>query len=173
MWPWKAVPSSPSAWEAEVRDSHRLFLCARCSKQVHICSDCDRGNIYCSEACAAIRRRESVREAGRRYQQGPPGRRSHARRQRAYVARRRRKVTHQGPDGVARGAEPLPGDGMRLSEGGPVLAGELELPHDAYPDPSDETLDDPLACPCDLCGRPVSAFARLDFLTTPCVGGWP
>jgi hypothetical protein len=30
----------------------RLFLCQSCRVQVLICSHCDRGHIYCAEACA-------------------------------------------------------------------------------------------------------------------------
>ena len=126
MWPWSRPSSSPSAWEAEVRESHRFFLCARCRVQVRICSDCDRGNIYCLDECAGIRRGESLREAGCRYQQTPKGARNHARRQRDYVARRREKVTHQGSDEAPVAAEPHRGEAMRLSEGELTSAPECE-----------------------------------------------
>jgi len=75
--------------------SFRLFNCARCHKQVLICSKCDRGNIYCSRTCSTESRRESIREANRHYQRSPHGARNHARRQMAYRARQK-KVTHQG-----------------------------------------------------------------------------
>ena len=77
------------------RRTFRLFSCARCRKQVLICSACDRGNIYCSLTCSNLSRQESVRQASRRYQQSPLGARNHARRQTAY-RRQQKKVTHQG-----------------------------------------------------------------------------
>jgi len=73
----------------------RLFLCARCRKQVIICRRCDRGQIYCAEGCASIARRLSVREAGRRYQQSRHGRFKQADRLRRFRLRKQ-NVTHQG-----------------------------------------------------------------------------
>jgi hypothetical protein len=73
----------------------RLFLCARCRVQVHICSRCDRGQIYCAGECSQISRCASVCEAGRRYQRTRKGRIAHAERSRRY-RERRQKVTHQG-----------------------------------------------------------------------------
>lgn len=46
----------------------RFFLCGRCRSQVTICRSCDRGQRYCGQDCARAARRESVREAERRYQ---------------------------------------------------------------------------------------------------------
>lgn len=77
-------------------NSYRLYNCARCAKQVRICCKCDRGNRYCAEGCARERRRESLRRAGRRYQQSHRGACKHAARQRAWRERRAQKVTHQG-----------------------------------------------------------------------------
>lgn len=73
----------------------RFFLCGRCRTQVLICSDCDRGQSYCSGACSQLVRCASVREAGRRYQRSRRGRFAHAQRMRRYRARQE-KVTHQG-----------------------------------------------------------------------------
>ena len=43
----------------------RFFLCERCRAQVLICSGCDRGQIYCTEACsAAARAPRYARQAG-------------------------------------------------------------------------------------------------------------
>jgi hypothetical protein len=44
--------------------------------------------------CRALRRRESLRAAGRRYQQTRRGRHRHAARQRRYRERAAKKVTH-------------------------------------------------------------------------------
>lgn len=76
--------------------SYRLYSCARCAAQVRLCRRCDHGNVYCAGECARIRRRESVRRAGARYQRSRRGATRHAARQRAYRARVRCKVTHQG-----------------------------------------------------------------------------
>jgi hypothetical protein len=116
----------------------RLFNCARCRCQVVICSHCDRGNIYCGKRCAETARRQSRREAGRRYQRTYRGRFAHAARQRRYRQRRRAKVTHQGslpllPDEtlpaesrtLARRVESpatVPGDGIRCHLGGRVCS---------------------------------------------------
>ncbi len=85
-----------------MKDSSRLFNCAVCHELVNICSDCDRGNIYCSEFCSMAARKEAQREAGQRYQATIKGRIHHAQRQAAYRRRERekieeiKKVTHQG-----------------------------------------------------------------------------
>jgi len=85
-----------------MQGSARLFNCARCRCQVVICSHCDRGNIYCGKRCSEAARRQSQREAGRRYQKTRRGGFAHAERQRRYRQRRRAKVTHQGsPPDVA------------------------------------------------------------------------
>ena len=76
--------------------SYRLYSCRRCAKQVHICGGCDRGNRYCAQGCAQIRRRESRCRASRRYQQSYRGALKHAARQRAWRVRQQQKVTHQG-----------------------------------------------------------------------------
>jgi hypothetical protein len=72
--------------------SSRLFNCALCHNLVNICSDCDRGNIYCSKACSAAAHKESQREAGQRYQSTFKGRTHHANRQAAYRRREQEKT---------------------------------------------------------------------------------
>ena len=79
-----------------MQSSARLFNCARCRCQVVICSHCDRGNLYCGKRCSQAARRQSVRAAGKRFQNSRRGRFAHAERQRRYRQRRRQKVTHQG-----------------------------------------------------------------------------
>ena len=77
----------------------RLFLCARCRRQVIICRRCDRGQRYCSVSCGEISRKIQLKLAGARYQQSSEGRLDHADRQRAYRKRAMsalQKVTHQG-----------------------------------------------------------------------------
>src|SRR5690606_12778981 len=83
-------------------DVCRLMLCARCSRQVWLCRDCDRGQRYCEGECRAASRRESVKRAGAAYQRGRRGRRLHAARAQRYRERKRataakfsdQKVTH-------------------------------------------------------------------------------
>ena len=61
-----------------------------------LCSNCDRGNIYCSSGCSAKRRRESVARAKRKYQKSFAGALKHAKNQMAYSMREKQKVTDQG-----------------------------------------------------------------------------
>ena len=35
-------------------DDARLFLCARCQRQVRVCSRCDRGQQYCGARCSGL-----------------------------------------------------------------------------------------------------------------------
>ena len=56
----------------------RRFVCVRCHAPVLVCSRCDRGQIYCAAGCSATARRQSQRDAGRRYQDSLPGRFHHA-----------------------------------------------------------------------------------------------
>ena len=79
--------------------SARFFLCACCRVQVLVCSHCDRGQIYCHDACAATTRKSLQREAARRYQCSRAGRFKHAARMRRWRERQAalaEKVTHQG-----------------------------------------------------------------------------
>ncbi len=82
----------------DVGDGLRLFLCARCGREVRVCVPCDRGQIYCAGDCRAIRRRESVRRAGATYQGSPKGARKHAARQGQLRLAKfsGQKVTHHG-----------------------------------------------------------------------------
>jgi hypothetical protein len=57
-------------------------------------SCCDRGQVYCTGDCAKKARRQSMREAGRRYQASQKGRLAHAARQRRY-REQKRLMAHQ------------------------------------------------------------------------------
>jgi hypothetical protein len=50
---------------------------------------CDRGQVYCTGDCAKKARRQSMREAGRRYQASKKGQLAHAARQRRYRGQKR------------------------------------------------------------------------------------
>jgi hypothetical protein len=80
----------------------RFFLCCSCRRQVVICNQCDRGQVYCGRDCALEVRRRRQREARRRYQASERGRQLHADRSRRFRARGRR-VTDQGPTLATRG----------------------------------------------------------------------
>ena len=136
----------------------RMFLCAGCRALVVVCPRCDRGQIYCSRDCAARARRASQRAAGRRYQASRRGRFAHAARARRYRARRN-IVTHQGSDGAPTAVH------LRAGEAGGSRREAWR--RRASPTRRHARLDDASSCSCDLCGRGVGAFARLDFLATP------
>jgi hypothetical protein len=74
--------------------SARIFNCARCHRQVIICSCCDRGNIYCGPVCSQTSRKEHMRAAGKRYQKTYDGRMNHAKRQRRYKKQKINSLTH-------------------------------------------------------------------------------
>ena len=122
-------------------DSARLFNCVRCQRQVVICSDCDRGNIYCAEECSRSARQQSLKMAGQRYQQTLQGKQKHALRQQRYRQRQKDKVTHQGsPD--------LPPDDLLPPE----------LNEHTTASPPDIKL-------CHFCRKPCSSFLRIGFLS--------
>ncbi len=73
----------------------RLYQCLLCHSQSTVCSNCDRGQIYCSLICSSIARRKSLKRAGSRYQNTFNGKRLHAARQARYRMRLIKIVTHQ------------------------------------------------------------------------------
>jgi len=129
----------------------RLFNCARCARQVRICSHCDRGQIYCAGDCARQARQASLREAGRRYQESRQGRRLHAARQAHYRQRQREKVTHQGSANNPR-HDSLLAWFKRRSEGTRSRA--------IVPDRGTHRVPR-----CDFCGQPCSSLIRLTWLS--------
>jgi hypothetical protein len=76
--------------------SARLYQCARCHRQVLICSHCDRGNIYCAGDCADLSRQEKLKEAQKRYEKTDKAKKAKAQRQQRYRQCKKRKATHQG-----------------------------------------------------------------------------
>ena len=119
----------------------RQYLCARCRKQVTICTHCDRGQIYCKGSCAKEARAESLRAAGRRYQASQRGKQQHAARQARYRKRLLdKKVTHQGSH------QTTPSVVMNT--------GTRKQPIFRFSKPFH----------CHFCGRCCSPFVRLDFL---------
>ena len=146
-------------------ESHRLFICVRCGRQIRICTRCDRGNVYCSAPCADFARRRTLREAGRRYQQQTPaGRRNHAARQQRYRLRQK-KVTHQGPHKDL--VEIRPGaDTAKESTKQPAVQEEVPREHDVQlvsKNNATQTAGDQEAktIRCHFCGGPCGEFTRL------------
>src|SRR5690606_21832843 len=131
------------------------MLCARCSRQVWLCRDCDRGQRYSEEEGRAASRRESLKRAGAAYQRGRRGRRLHAARAQRYRERKRataakfsdQKVTHHAvTQGEGRGTSL----GTHTAEG--RAAKPLKEPHARH----EETARP--ARRCCRCGRLVSAL---------------
>lgn len=92
----------------------RVYACARCQREVLVCSGCDRGQRYCSVACRRQARRECLLVAGRRYQSGRAGRFAHARRACRY-RRRQKIVTHQASQ-VTLGATTVVADSVEAAQ---------------------------------------------------------
>lgn len=161
--------SSPRRWDAAISESHRLFNCARCHRQVRICRRCDRGHRYCTDGCAQAARRDSVRRAGRTYQQSPAGRRRNGLRQARYrwqVWRQHARpspfrVTHQGSPKVSPAAQL---DLTTQAEGPATPTAATEEVHRHDPDAIARAED----C-CHFCLAACGPFVRLDFLRRP----WP
>ena len=136
--------------------SYRLYSCRRCAQQVRICRNCDHGHQYCAGECARLRRRESVRRAGVRYQRSYHGACRHAARQRRWRSRQTKKVTHQGSPEVV---------------GAAIVVATLITTAGDHADRATVTvlLSAPFlraALPqaptrCCFCGRRLSRFARL------------
>jgi hypothetical protein len=139
-------------------ESYRLYSCRRCAQQVRICRHCDRGNRYCSGECAPVRRRESLRRAGARYQLSYHGACCHAARQQVWRARQTQKVTHQGSPEALVAVIVAPTS---------ITTPENHAEHTVVtPSPADNgdraavfRIQAPVRC-C-FCGRRLSRFARL------------
>lgn len=129
--------------------TRRLFICARCYRQVLICSCCDRGQIYCCKECSKTSRRLAQKEAGERYQDSRRGRFNHAVRQRLY-RKRTKKVTHQGSKALANG------DQLKASESVSNISPRQAKSHE----PRGRGLIDRSIPRCDFCGRLCSELIR-------------
>ena len=126
--------------------SARLFQCSRCAAQTFICSFCDRGNQYCSEACSQLARRESLRRANRKYAKTRKGKHNNAERQRRYRQRHTQKVTDRGS------LPERPPVSLPVLVKTPVLNGFLPV------------IARSLSRICHFCFARISEFVRHDFL---------
>ena len=172
----------------------RRFVCARCRAPVLVCSHCDRGQVYCAAGCAATARRQSQRDAGRRYQDSLPGRFHHAARTRRWRVRQA-ALTMSTPMSAATSIAPTTAQsvthqGSPLGVSDAVLAAPSSMPVAAAPAPappdqpcrivttsSASTVaapassaaggPAPITLPswrCHWCRTPCAARVRLDFL---------
>jgi hypothetical protein len=136
-----------------VEQSYRLYSCRRCAQQVRICRYCDRGNQYCAGGCARLRRRESLRRAGARYQLSYRGAHCHAARQRRWRGRQPQKVTHHGSLDAGAAVIVVVTSTMTANDADPVAATAPAVQEPAF------HLGPPARC-C-FCGRSLSRFARV------------
>jgi hypothetical protein len=153
--------------------SARLFVCARCRDQVLLCSDCDRGQQYCSRACSSLSRRERRREAARRYQRSRGGQLKHA----ARTARwRRRRSLHQagaggGIDKVThQGCPPAPADASLLAcDTSSVCESRIEIESANDTAPANAEAAPWVALVCRRCAHRLLPHVRLGWLRTTSV----
>lgn len=138
--------------------SARLFVCACCRIQVLVCRQCDRGQRYCADGCAATTRQALQRDAAQRYQRSRAGRIKHALRTRRWRARQMALaniVTHQG-------SQDGPSDAVLPATQTSALA---------VPQPCTTTMsiattvaDHPRAWHCHWCCAPCAALVRQGFI---------
>jgi hypothetical protein len=151
--------------------SARLFLCARCSAQVRLCSHCDRGQRYCTPTCSSLARDTAQREAGRRYQRSRGGRMAHAARSRRWRIRHQR-IDPLATPGVVAGANIVTHQG---SPGSPADAPLVAWTSDRAQvsitsDPTQtatkgvERIAGPM---CRRCGAALAPWVRQGFLRRP------
>jgi hypothetical protein len=121
--------------------SPRLFNCGKCHVLVRICSDCDRGNRYCSKECSRPARNNSWRLSSQRYQLKFEGRRNHAKRQARY--RSRQKIVTQ--------QDSLPSLQLIVSPSNGC-------------DTSISNISENGSYKCHFCHKPVISYDRYEFL---------
>ena len=118
----------------------RLFNCHRCNVPVIICSDCDRGNIYCGSNCSQAARVQNHRMANAAYQNTIKGKLNHAERQRRYRMRQStKKVTDH--------------------------SSIIEPPDGSLPSEPSEGCAQPVeSLCCSFCGKQVPPYLRIGYL---------
>ena len=129
--------------------SARLFQCARCLSHVIICTRCDRGNIYCGQACFVAARQYSRCAASKRYQRTVHGRKNHALCQRRYREKR-----------VAK-------DIIKTDDSGKVIdqGSHLNFPPLCFPTAEELTSGaKEMYLTCDFCKRQCNFYLRRHFL---------
>jgi hypothetical protein len=69
----------------------RAVRCRYCRRLFYLCSECARGQVYCSEACRSVARRDSKRRARRVHQRSEEGRYDHRDRMRCFRKKRQKQ----------------------------------------------------------------------------------
>ena len=140
------MPMTKTSKQQTLKESLRLFQCARCLRQVKICTSCDRGNIYCGPACARLARKAARCAASKRYQRTSRGKENHARCQKRYREKQRVKIQDKMNKVIDHGSYSNP-HGLCFSTMDEERFGlAVNYLH------------------CDFCGRRSNAYARRDFL---------
>jgi hypothetical protein len=130
--------------------SARFFYCAMCRGLTAICLRCDRGQRYCSPACALEARRRSMSEANKRYAATLKGGLARAEASRNYRSRMNKVIDQGSPR--------RPPDGLLAQS--PVAAKEPLSPDGLAPPAKPVKA----AWYCCRCGRCCPDFFRWDFL---------
>lgn len=125
-----------------MKNTARIFNCARCRRQTLICTYCDRGNIYCGSGCARQSRIQNHRIANQVYQKTYQGRQKHAVRQRNYRLRQKQKI-------------------KKVTDQGSALVPPNDLLH---PDKNTDKKTVSESLHCHFCGKGVSPYLRNGYL---------
>ena len=145
-----------------------MFNCARCHRLVAICTRCDRGQRYCSADCRQVQRKQSVREAGGRYQRTPLGARNNAARQKRWRSRIVTTVTHHPSPTHKHLREVPPGKNARKETRDATSNPAFVISHHMS-----ATISAGEVGPrCDFCGRPCGAYTRWGTLSAERRRGW-
>lgn len=140
------MPMTNDHKQQTLKESLRLFQCARCLQQVKICTACDRGNIYCGPACARPARKSARCAASKRYQRTLRGKENHVRSQKRYREKQRSKIQEKINEVIDHGSH--------------------SNPHELCFPTMDEVVSDLTInhLYCDFCGRRSNSYVRRAFL---------
>ncbi len=152
----------------QAQRSVRRYHCARCHCPVLICSDCDRGHVYCFDGCREAAYQERCRRNARRYRSSAKGCRNNSQRQQRFRKRARdssvpvcRSLSTPAPgvdtpDAAAASTE----KSKKVTHRGSAAAGAgVVLP---------VTRNTGTPIRCNRCQRSCSVYVRLGFLRTRC-----
>ena len=151
-----------------VLSSARRYHCARCNQPVLICSNCDRGHIYCFNGCRELARKERCQRNAKRYRSSERGRRNNAQRQSDYRQRQRAppmpvvtlSTANFTQTDTADNSAAEPGEIKIVTHRGSATpSASVVLPISAN---SSSSLN------CNCCGEACSDYVRINFLRTRC-----
>jgi len=146
--------------------SARRYHCARCQAPVLICSDCDRGHIYCFNGCRELAQKERGKRKAKRYQSSRRGRRNNAQRQSDYRKRQRASPTPVATESAVNStpshtADKPAADPWKTKivthRGSTTSSASVVLP---------DSSNSSSFFHCDCCSQACSHFVRIHFLRT-------